>query len=431
MVARLVSRAQSVTPPASETRRFHGWVIVRSALIIQMLHSGLVFNSFSLFASQLQSEYGWSNGVLGGAFALNRAESGLLGPLQGWMTDKWGPRVVLRIGAAIMALGLLLFATLDSIAEFYGFYLLIALGSSLAGFLSITVCIVNWFERKRSRALALGQLGFAVGGVLAALIGVLINRLGWRETSVIGAVAVLVIIVPLSRHFDKRPEDVGEHVDGIDPALEPAPADGSPRPARRAHFTAPQAMRTRAFWFISLGHASALLVVGAAMAHLAIYLEDERGLSGLHVSIVVGALPAMMGVGQIVGGILGDRWDKRRLLTAAMIGHGAGLMVLALATNAWMVWAFVVLHGLAWGVRGPLQQALRADYFGATDFGKIMGFSSLIIMLGMIIGPIVAGVLADVTGSFTLGFLLLSAAAGVGGLWFWFAVPPELPDADR
>ena len=186
-------------------------------------------------------------------------------------------------------------------------------------------------------------------------------------------------------------------------------------------------MRTRAFWFISLGHASALLVVGAAMAHLAVYLDEEVHLSGLHVSIVVGALPGMMGVGQIVGGVLGDRYNKRLLTTLAMFGHSSGLVLLALASNAFMVWLFVIVHGLAWGVRGPLQQAMRADYFGATDFGKIMGFSSLIIMLGMIFGPIVAGALADATGSFTTGFLVLAGAAGLGAGWFWAATPPPHP----
>jgi MFS family permease len=413
----------------SDPPPFKGWKIVRSALIIQALHSGLVFNSFSLFAAELQKEYGWSNSVLGGAFALNRAESGLLGPLQGWMTDKWGPRVVMRVGAVIMAIGLLLFATLDSVFQFYGFYLLIALGSSLAGFLSVTVCIVNWFVEKRSRALAIGSMGFAVGGVLAAGIGVGIDQFGWRSVSVVSAVGVLVVILPLTRNFDRTPAEVGQFPDGIDPATRPPPKPGSAVDlSSRPHFTAPEAMRTRAFWFISLGHASALLVVGASMAHLALFLEDEVELSGTHISIVVGALPAMMGVGQLIGGVLGDRFEKRKLVTVAMGGHAGGLLILALATGPLMVWAFVLLHGIAWGLRGPLQQAMRADYFGATDFGKIMGFSSLIVMTGMIIGPLLAGVLADATGSFTLPFIILAAWAATGGLWFWFATPPAPPD---
>ena len=77
--------------------------------------------------------------------------------------------------------------------------------------------------------------------------------------------------------------------------------------------------------------------------------------------------------------------------------------------------------------RGPLQQTMRADYFSATDFGKIMGFSSLIIMLGMIFGPIVAGALADATGSFTTGFLVLAGTTNLGAGWFWAATPPPHP----
>ena len=44
--------------------------------------------------------------------------------------------------------------------------------------------------------------------------------------------------------------------------------------------------------------------------------------------------------------------------------------------------------------------AMRADYFGAKSFGTIMGFSSLIVMLGMSLGPVIAGYAADVTGDF-------------------------------
>lgn len=430
---------------AKASPRFHGWTLVRAGLFIQIMHSGLVFNAFSLFAAQLQGEFGWSNRTLGGAFALNRAESGLLGPVQGWMTDRFGPRWVIRLGAVIMAIGFLAFSTIDTIAGFYITYLLIALGSSLAGFLTITVAVVNWFEKKRSRALSISSMGFAIGGVIAFGVGVVLDEIGWRDTSRVAAVMVLIVILPLSRHFHQRPSDVGLHIDGIDPAtgkvddrsaeeVDAAAVDaaaGKPRPelvTSAVHFTAAEAMRTRAFWFISLGHASALLVVGASMAHLAVFLTDETPLGGLHVSFVIGALPAMMGVGQLIGGVLGDRYDKRLLVSIAMLGHGGGLLVLSVAHGPLLIWLFVLLHGLAWGLRGPLQQAIRADYFGATDFGKIMGFSSLIVMMGMVIGPIVAGVIADSTGSFRIAFAILAVAAASGSLWFWFATPPKPPD---
>ena len=185
---------------------------------------------------------------------------------------------------------------------------------------------MNWFERKRSRALALAQMGFAVGGAFTFLVGLALHQFGWRTTSILSAGLTLLVILPLSRHFDKRPEDIGQFVDGIDPKTIDDRLPSLPPTVSLVHFTASEALRTRAFWFISLGHASALLVVGASMAHLGLYLEEERTFSTLHTAIVVGMLPAMMGVGQLLGGILGDRFDKRLMVTVAMLGHGLGML---------------------------------------------------------------------------------------------------------
>jgi len=113
----------------------------------------------------------------------------------------------------------------------------------------------------------------------------------------------------------------------------------------------------------------------------------------------------------------------------AMIGHAAGLLVLTFAVNHLMIWAFVPLHGLAWGLRGPLMQSMRADYFGPTNFGTIMGFSSMIVMLGMITGPLLAGFMRDQTDTYTAGFTVLAIAAGLGSIFFYLATPPAPPEA--
>jgi MFS family permease len=89
-----------------------------------------------------------------------------------------------------------------------------------------------------------------------------------------------------------------------------------------------------------------------------------------------------------------------------------------------MVVAFAVLHGLAWGIRGPLMGALRADYFGSAAFGTISGFSSVILMFGMMGGPVIAGTLADRTGTYRLGFMLL---AGLASVFFALATRPAPP----
>jgi len=98
--------------------------------------------------------------------------------------------------------------------------------------------------------------------------------------------------------------------------------------------------------------------------------------------------------------------------------------VLALATAFWMVLLFAVLHGLSWGMRGPLMAAIRADYFGSGSFGMITGVSSMVIMFGMMLGPLVAGILADRTGSYVPGFSVLAACAAAGSVAFLLARRP-------
>jgi MFS family permease len=94
-----------------------------------------------------------------------------------------------------------------------------------------------------------------------------------------------------------------------------------------------------------------------------------------------------------------------------------------------MLLAFVVLHGLAWGTRGPLMAAIRADYFGGTNFGAIMGTSSMVAAFGTTAGPLIAGILADRTGNYEAGFTVLAALAAIGSIFFILARPPRRPDS--
>jgi MFS family permease len=105
----------------------------------------------------------------------------------------------------------------------------------------------------------------------------------------------------------------------------------------------------------------------------------------------------------------------------------AGLLLLTYASAVPMVLAFAVLHGAAWGLRGPFMQALRADYFGRSAIGMILGLSVMIIVVGQVGGPMVAGILADATGNYRAGFTILALLAGVGSLFFFFARKPERP----
>lgn len=406
---------------------FLGWWIVASAAGIQVLQTVLLMQGYGAYIAVLRDEFGWSKTALSGAASLQRVESGLLGPPQGWMLDRFGARTIMRIGLVILAGGFFLFSQINSLTMFYVAFVIMAIGASLSGFMSVTTVVVQWFERRRATAMAMMQTGMSIGGILVPLVGWSLVQFGWRNTAIISGILVLVIGLPLVQMMRDTPEAHGLLPDGERPT-EPAGTGVAAAPAiERINFTPRQALRTRAFWFIGFGHALAVLVVSAIMVHLVVYLKEAQGFSVTGATLIVSFMTAVTMVGQIAGGFLGDRFEKRKIAMLAMFGHAAGLYALAFGSGLFWVLFFAVFHGTAWGMRGPLMQAIRADYFGRKSFSVIMGFSSLIIMFGNVAGPLVAGITADATGSYRTGFTVMATLAALGSIFFAFAQKPKPP----
>ncbi|MBT6272860.1 MAG: MFS transporter [Chromatiales bacterium] len=410
---------------------FYGWWIVLSSAGVHLLSSLLWMQSYGAYVVLLEDEFGWSKTQVAGAFALTRIESGLLGPLQGWLVDRFGPRIVLRIGMVMFGVGFMLFSQVENIYTFYLTFALIAVGSSLGGFATVMVAVVSWFSRHRSKAVAVSQLGFSIGGLCVPIVVLALESFGWRWTAFASGVLVIVVGLPLAQIFRHRPDAFGEVVDGIRDADAPKgrSGEGQVQPPQR-DLTAKEALRTRAFWFISLGHALALLTVSCLMVHLISHLtQGPLGMSLTAASSIVALMTATQVSGVLTGGFMGDRVNKRYTCAACLAAHATGLTVIAYSTSLWMVVAGVVVHGFGWGVRGPLMTAMRADYFGASSFGTIMGLSSLIVMFGMSTGPIFAGYMADITGNYQLGFTILAGGSLLGAFCFMAATVPTQHNA--
>ncbi len=407
---------------------FYGWWIALATGGIHLLSSLLWMQSYGAYVVLLQAEFGWSKTVVAGAFALTRIESGLLGPIQGWLVDRFGPRIIVQIGMVLYGIGFMLFSQVDTILTFYLTFALMAVGSSLGGFATVMVAVVSWFSRHRSKAVAISSLGFSFGGLCVPIVVFALESFGWRTTAFISGVIVIVVGLPLAQMIRHRPDTYREVVDGI---REPEPTASSAGPKRslRRDLTAREAFRTRAFWLISSGHGIALLSVSTLMVHLIPHLTTST--MAMTLAAAGGVVALMTGsqvAGQIMGGFLGDRFNKRLMCTGCLVGHGAGVAIVAFAESVWMAMLAVVVHGLAWGIRGPLMTAIRADYFGSASFGTIMGFSSLIVMFGMTLGPIFAGYIADVSGDYQLAFIVLAAVSLLGALCFFLATPPKVPE---
>ena len=393
----------------------------------------MLHQAFGAYFAALVDERGWSKTALSGAAAMQPMESALLGPVLGWIVDRFGPQGMIRIGVILFGLGFILLSQIDTLAGFYGAFVVIALGSSLCGFFPINVAIIHWFQIYRARALSSVGLGLALGGVFVPVIAWAIQTYGWRPTAFASGVLAIVIGWPLSRVFRRSPAEVGETVDGLPAAPPPGGSGGEGAKAAasdgQSEFTARQALRTQAFWFISLGHGFALLVVYAVNVHAITHMKEGLGYSLAEASIVI----TLMTVAQI-GGVHQHAQRRDPSLVEAVADppakkHAAGLAMLTYAQGYAMLGAFALLHGGAWGLRGPFMQAIRADYFGRRAIGMILGLSSLVIVFGQIGGPMIAGLLADATGSYLAGFTLLAAMVGAGSLFFLLARKPRLAAA--
>ena len=402
---------------------FFGWWIVAGGSVLSAILGGLVFHAFGAYVVVLQEEFGWSRTALSVAFSIQMVEAGLLGPLQGWALDRYGPRRIMFVGITVFALGFFFLSQIDSLLGFYGAFVIIALGMSLGSFMGVMVAIVHWFDRRRSLAMALLSIGFACGGFLQPAVAWSLENVGWRETAFASGVIVLLVALPLAGLMRHRPEDYGWGPDGDPPRRAPGLALDKDA-AAEVDFSAREAMRTRAFWLISIGHATSLFVIGAVMVHLVAHLNESLGYSLGDAANVILLITAMTVLGMLIAGIFGDRVEKRYILALAMVGHTSALIVLILASALPGIILFAVLHGISFGARGPLTAAIRADYFGRSSFGTLLGFSSMIIIVGMVAGPIIAGASYDATGSYRAGFVLIAAVGAAGSLIFLACTPP-------
>ena len=382
-------------------RLFYGWWIVAAAIVIQGLQGGLLLQSFGAYFLELQDEFGWSSAALAWSFSILQLQNGLLGPVQGLLVDRFGPRFVLTAGIIVLALGFLLLSQIQSLLTFYLAFLVLSVGFGLSGYLTLIVAVANWFQRRRSLALALSTTGLGLGGMLVPLVAISLSSFGWRHTAIASAIIILAVGLPLMPIIRGRPERYGMRPDG---GPDPRAATNTSRAMQTARdFTVGEAIRTRAFWLISFGHGSALLVVGAIMVHLIPHLVHRLEVSLASAALVVTVMTMTSMVGQIGGGLLGDRLDKRLICAVGMVAHCVALLGITFATSLAVVYFFAILHGLAWGGRGPLMGAIRADYFRAAVAGDHHGAVFRHSHIGNHVRPGVCGVDGGPEGRLSAG----------------------------
>lgn len=410
-------------PPTTTTRSrrnkplFYGWWIVGGGTIIQFFVAAVWLQSYGAYAALIREDFGWSKATMAGIFGVAQIVQGVVAPIQGWLIDRIGARMVLRLGLTMFGFGLIGLSRTENLASSYVIFAIIFAGVGFGGFATVMTAIVTWFREHRSLALSISQAGFAVGGLFVPITIYFLEQFGWRTTAFWSGVIVTLIGFVIAQVFKPKPAEESTTDGRYMQSQSSAPA------ITKTDSTTMEALRSSAFWLISLGHGIALLVVAAVGVHLVTHLIESLNFSLVQTGYVITFLTVCQLFGQFSGGVLGDRFDKRWICAICMIGHGLGMLLLAYASNLWMVGGFAILHGVSWGVRGPLMVALRADYFGSTSFGKIMGLSSLIVIMGLAIGPVFAGYLSDIFGTYKIGFTILALTVMAGASCFLMLRP--------
>ena len=393
---------------------FYGWWIVVASFFIALYMGGAVFYGFTAIFEPIANEFGWSYTQVSLAASLRGLEVGLLAPLVGMLTDRWGPRRIIFSGAVCTAMGFILLSYTTSLAMFYGAFVLIAIGMSNCTMTVLMTAIAKWFRRKVGLASGIAVCGFGFGGLVVPLIVKLVEIQGWRITMIILALGVLAIVLPLSLLFRHKPEQYGYLPDGH--AESPAALDsvtGLPQ-AAKADVKMKQVIKSITFWHIALAFMVHTMMVNAVVTHVMPYLSSI-GIARSRSSLVATSLPIVSIGGRIGLGTLGDKLDRRRVVATAFAMMGLGMLCFGYAPSmgAWLLIPFVVLFSVGFGGNNALRPSLVSDYFGRASFGTIFGLIIGINMLGSMLGPPLAGWAYDNYGSYQ-------------GIWFVFAALPFL-----
>ena len=363
---------------------------------------------------------------------------GVMGPVAGLLVDRIGPRKLMLVGWSVIGLGFFLMSQVDSLWAFYGAFLLIATGFSFGSFVVMNTAVAHWFREKRSRALTVIYLGFGASGTLVPLIAMFITRFGWRESLVLLAAVLGVAGLLLSSVMRHKPEPYGflpdgktaeEGESGRNPdAVVAAQRERAAAGPAASGYTARGALRTRAFWLLSLAFLFQHIGTSAVMVHIVPYLESVQVSTTVAATAVTGMTLCSV-IGRLGFGFLGDFTNKRYLAAVALTLQTIGLFVFSLvdADRSWLIVVFLLTYAPGYGGPIPLRPALQADYFGTRAFGTVMGLMASISMVGGLFSPVVAGWVFDVMGSYRLVWQLFALITLPSVVLILLAKPPR-PD---
>jgi MFS family permease len=424
-------------PPATKSGSlfYFGWYIAIAGMLIQALGYGSRY-SFSVFFPTLLDYFGWHRDVGASVLSVHLLCYGLMAPLAGNLVDRFGTRRTMMAGTAVLSLGLLLSRWGYQPWHFYfTFGVMAGAGLCLLGSVPLTMIVRNWFERKKALALSLVFCGS--GGAYACYPAVawLIASYGWQDAYAILGLSLALIFVPtilLIMHYS--PQAKGLKKDGTaDPTPNKAGRlKGTSRVVDQAwasrHWTLGQAAKTSRFWFMCLTTFSAWGVGQHILVTHQVAFALDMGYERLYASAVLSLGGWTFCIGALLS-MISDRIGREPTMAIAMGCCFSAVCVLLMVsdnTQPWMLYYFAIVGGLGFGMSAPLVPASVTDLFQGPKVGATVGFIWFSFSMGGTVGPWLGGWLFEISGNYTLAFLIAALFLLLAAVSIWLAAPRKV-----
>ena len=403
---------------------YSGNSVIISSFIIFVVCMG-VNSAFGVFFKPLLNDFGWTKAMTSGAFSFSWVMHGFLAIVMGRLNDRFGPRGVITFSGALIGSGYFFMSHISVLWHLYVLYG-ICIGVGMSGiWVPVMSTVARSFGDKRGLITAIVMVGGGLGSLVAPPVAnSLIVRFDWRTSCMIIGSLVLFVVVLSAQFLKSVPLRLEEAHGSQRKKKEDPPASGG------QPFSLREAVSTRQFWFCSgmvFWYGFCAYVI---MVHIVPH-AIELGISTAGAATLLAIIGGLATLGRIVLGSVANRIGNRQVFIIGLTMMSAALFWLLLAREEWELCLFAAVFGFGFGA-GVSNSPLIAELFGLSSHGVILGVNVLGYSLGSAAGPLVGGILSDLTGSYQVSFLV-SAVAGILGLLLTaliHAPARKNPDAD-
>ena len=412
---------------------FYGWKLLLALSAIVSVNMGVAYVGAGVINASMARELGLSRGTLGLGSTVFVLAVGLAAPLVARVVNLAGARVTLCIGSLLTGLGALLLAFWVSQGWHYvlAYGVFLGVGCAFGALLPAQTCASAWFEKKRALALALVLTGSGLGGSISApvLTQVIASAGGnWRAAWYLVLAAALLVGLVSLLFVRNRPGDQGQQVDGqwqLRNLWHDRTTDATSSVYRTYdRWTIRAAMRTPAFWLVSIAAIGESAPSTAALAHAVPHLRD-LGHSPEAAAAALGLFAICSIFGKLAAGFLCDRIEPRYAWSACIVIMGLAVAVATQAHTTATMYAFTGMLGFGSGAALTCWHTTVANYFGPAAFASILGAQMPFSNAVAAASPFIVGLVYDAQHSYTTAFVVVAAFSMIAAALLLAAVPPK------